>query len=164
VSWQITWQEKEVDARPADVTTLRNYIAVSKEWSLSSRVRQDSRLIVAKFMGRKAWWLIDVVSTRFKLDVSSDLTGVARLWEPQVSPRRFTGWSFHRRGCYWAGTRFTVAQRHRRRGPVVSIYDLPLVVSFYWSNDIASEHSAVGLWLCWPDVLELTGRWTANLL
>ena len=43
-----------MDARPADVTTLRNYIAVSKEWSLSSRVRQDSRLIVAKFMGRKA--------------------------------------------------------------------------------------------------------------
>ena len=31
--------------------------------------------------------------------------------------------------------------------PVVSNCDLPLVISFYWSHDIVSEHSAVGLLL-----------------
>jgi len=31
--------------------------------------------------------------------------------------------------------------------PVVSNCDLPLVISFYWSHDIVSEHSAIGLLL-----------------
>ena len=55
-------------------------------------------------------------------------------WSTDVSRTR------RRRTC-----RTTVCQSLKL--PDVSICDLPLVVSFYWSHDIVSEHSAVGLLL-----------------
>jgi len=70
-----------------------------------------------------------------------------------------TGWTSRSGSCisllWWS----TDASRTRHRNicrttvcqslklPVVSNCDLPLVISFYWSHNIVSEHSAVGLLL-----------------
>jgi len=75
-----------------------------------------------------------------------------------------TGWTSRSGSCIsllWTWS--TDVSRTRRRSicrttvcqslklPVVSNCDLPLVISFYWSHDIVSDHSAVGLllWLAW---------------
>jgi len=69
------------------------------------------------------------------------------------------GWTFRSGSCinllWWSTdvsstrrrsiSRTTVCQSLKL--PVVSNCDLPLVISFYWSHDIVSEHSAVGLLL-----------------
>jgi len=70
-----------------------------------------------------------------------------------------TGWTSRSGSCisllWWS----TDVSRTRRRSicwttacqslklPVVSNCNLPLVISFYWSHDIVSEHSAIGLLL-----------------
>jgi len=87
-------------------------------------------------------------------------------WPPMITYRLHiycilscTGWTSRSGSCisllWWS----TDVSRTRRRSicrasvcqsmklPVVSNCDLPLVISFYWSHDIVSEHSAVGLLL-----------------
>ena len=70
-----------------------------------------------------------------------------------------TGWMFRSGSCISLLWSSTDVSRTRRRSicrttvcqslklPVVSNSDLPLVISLYWSHDIVSEYSAVGLLL-----------------
>ena len=95
-----------------------------------------------------------------------------------------TGWTSRSGSCIRLLWWFTDVSRTRRRSicrttacqslklPVVSNCDLPLVISFYWSHDIVSEHSAIGLllWLArrsgthWQMNCELTLVIGLNLL
>jgi len=70
-----------------------------------------------------------------------------------------TGWTFRSRSCMSLFRWSTDVSRTRGRSlcrttacqslklTVVNNCNLPLVISFYWSHNIVSEHSAVGLLL-----------------